>query len=488
MNRTARRFSTIGLIAFLGGSAAAALQPTTLCGIAKLKCAIGKLRRDLACERKAAKLGVPVDTTCLAKAQSKFSGSVTSCMERADVKFGTSCVANADAAALGGDVDAFVADVKAMLYANPAPTAPNGCVARQYKCLRPFANGLVGCDVSALKLGGFVAQSCLDARLAKFSGDADACMDKADATCAGFGVGVTGQAPTIRDRTLAFVDTIECQQTPAGVTFDVTTQAGPGFCGTTDGTVDPLLSCGRTYFGGGNAVFVTSTPFAAGQVTHFDVAGGKERLCPRSAAATGSDRTCSATGCLFGPPVPMMLGGISSCAVNTFAADAHGEIVPNSGAMTGDIPLVSTLTITGNAAEPCPKCVGGACDATALNAGAACTSDASTGESHDCTAAGLVMPPQPLDLRRTTTGTSSMSGPGGLFCPSQLNAGAFGDAAVTTIEEIGDSFGNLHGGPPGNGTLALVFCMPAIGNLLLDGALDLPGPAAMSLPLSGSLN
>ena len=58
--------------------------------------------------------------------------------------------------------------------------------------------------------------------------------------------------------------------------------------------------------------------------------------------------------------------------------------------------------------------------------------------------------------------------------------------ATAYIEENGDPAGLLTPGVH-QGTLASVFCIPATGNFLIDGAANLPGPGATSLPGSLSL-
>jgi len=152
----------------------------------------------------------------------------------------------------------------------------------------------------------------------------------------------------------------------------------------------------------------------------------------------------------------------------------------------GDILLGSTVAVTANAAEPCPKCIAGACDSAAANAGAGCTPGSTTNESHDCLPAGPSLPQFAVSLAGITTGTSSLTSGSGLFCPSQTNAGAFGDPAVTNITETGSPAGNITTAA-GAATLASVYCIPATGNVLIDGAADLPGPGAVSLQISADV-
>src|SRR5262249_15383515 len=137
------------------------------------------------------------------------------------------------------------------------------------------------------------------------------------------------------------------------------------------------------------------------------------------------------------------------------------------------------VTVTGNAGEPCPLCDGtGHCDASAVNAGAACTPNADTRQSHDCQPSGIPLSPFAVDLTGLTTGTSSRTDAGGMLCSGQGAPGALGDPAVRTIA----ASGSVSGGVPA--VLASVFCIPATGNALIDAAVGLPGPGAITLPVA----
>ena len=87
-----------------------------------------------------------------------------------------------------------------------------------------------------------------------------------------------------------------------------------------------------------------------------------------------------------------------------------------------------------------------------------------------------------VNLTPATTGTSSVTNAGGLFCPGQLTAGCFGLSACRTITENGAAAGPLSIGTPANATLGSVFCIGATGNGLVDASANLPGPGAVSLP------
>jgi hypothetical protein len=110
------------------------------------------------------------------------------------------------------------------------------------------------------------------------------------------------------------------------------------------------------------------------------------------------------------------------------------------------------------------------------------------------------LPSFPVGLTPITTGTASDSDPGGLFCPGQANGGAFGCSGTGAanaicpggntppvpdyIEEIGSHTGPVDATPSAS-TLASVFCIPSVGGslgFLINGAANLPGPGATSLP------
>jgi hypothetical protein len=87
----------------------------------------------------------------------------------------------------------------------------------------------------------------------------------------------------------------------------------------------------------------------------------------------------------------------------------------------------------------------------------------------------------PVDLTPLSSGTATTPGPDGLFCPGQVNPGAFGIPAAQAISQMGSPAGDLSDGLPHAGILVSNFCIPATGNLALDGIADLPGPGSLSL-------
>ncbi len=473
------------------GTAQAQIPATAGCSNAKMKCATNYTKGILGVQAKAAKAGVAEDPLGIQKVTDKYSGLATSCIEKSDTKFGANCVGAGDGG-LKAEMDALMGGLKTQLYTNPAPMGANACFAGQTKCVANLIKGVIGVDSKALKGGLFSDNLAMDKVLSKFDDTAflnlgKGCMQKLDAAGKACTLtGLSGQAASVQDQVTAFINQSTCEQSPAGATYNVTTTAPVGNCGTTSpGTVNPLLVCGSLYIGGGAG----TTPYGAtpaGSASRFNLAGGKNRVCPRTQAETGSNLDCSDVGCFFGTPLPIVNGPLSTCVDNAFITKGYGALVPKTGVFKGDILLGSTVAVTSNAAEPCPKCIAGACDSAAANAGASCTPGSTTNESHDCLPAGPSLPQFAVSLAGITTGTSSLTNGSGLFCPSQANAGAFGDPAVTNITETGTPAGDITV-LAGAATLASVYCIPATGNVLIDGAADLPGPGAVSLQISADV-
>jgi hypothetical protein len=270
---------------------------------------------------------------------------------------------------------------------------------------------------------------------------------------------------------------------------------GESRAGGSTGTVLNNLTCGGLNIGGG-ASTVPEGPTPPGADTFFTAtcAGGSCTVSARTAAETGSNNDCSDTGCSFGPPLSISNGGLSTCVLNTFASPASGTVTTPGGVFSGSVPLTSAVTVTGNASNPCPSCVASVCDATASNAGAACTAVNAVGDTYECLPSGVALVPFGVDLTPISTGTASDSDPAGSFCPGQdatapgMN-GCFGDPTCDYIEARGaDATGLVDGGGQVTGRLASVFCIPATGNGLIDGAADLPGPGEVTLPGNFELN
>jgi hypothetical protein len=305
------------------------------------------------------------------------------------------------------------------------------------------------------------------------------------------------------------------------------TGAAGGTCGEAReggaaGTILKTLTCGGLNIGGGcyqegGSCGVNEGPTPAGATTTFKAAcaGTSCTVTERTAAESGSNTTCSDTGCQFGTWLSIANGGTSTCVLNTFQSPGSGTLDLTTGAFDGSVPLSSAVTLTGNGAAPCPLClVGGSpgmgtgvCSGAAANAGASCTGVNSTGDNYECLPAGVALTPFGVDLTPITTGTTFMDTttdqdqvPGGVlgeFCPGQnaTEPGSYGCFALGKgapvgpeplcdyIEERGSpAVGITVGGGAVSATLGSVFCIPAAGNGLIDGAADLPGPGATTLP------
>jgi len=296
--------------------------------------------------------------------------------------------------------------------------------------------------------------------------------------------------------------------------------------GGTLGTVRKSLGCGGLNVGGGNSTVAEGpTPDNAETLmTATCPLGTTCTITARTAAQTGSNLNCSDTGCAFGPYLPIANSGTSTCVRNTFSSPASGTLTTFGGVFNGSFPLSSTVYLTANSASPCPLCIPNPdptpgnfyCDPAwtsgvgpSPDAGNPCTPVNAGGNAHDCNPpVAAVLPAFPVDLIPITTGTAFKFDAGGLFCPSQANSGAFGcsggasagtpsicpsGVAAPLINYIAE-VGVPVVGPPVNTTpkattLASVFCIPSVSGglgFLINGAANLPGPGATSLP--GTLN
>jgi hypothetical protein len=208
--------------------------------------------------------------------------------------------------------------------------------------------------------------------------------------------------------------------------------------------------------------------------------------------------------CLFGPPLPIQNGGLGTCVVNTIGSDASGSVNPSTGDAQVTLPLRSHTFIkaaTQPDEKPCPTCESGVCVGGQRD-GLACTTTSPTElTTIDCPPiadGGSYLPEFQVNLEKLTTATSSKTDAGGIFCPNQQTFSAFGGQnqalgrtpgdptnppiKITNITENGLNPGALTDNMPHVARLAAVFCIPATGNGLIDGAADLPGPGAVTLP------
>jgi hypothetical protein len=303
-----------------------------------------------------------------------------------------------------------------------------------------------------------------------------------------------------------------------------------GICGSvrsggTGGTVRKTLGCSGLNVGGGNSTVAEGpTPDNAETLMKAACPTATCTVTALTAAQTGSIKNCSDTGCAFGPYLPIANSGTSTCVRNTFATPASGTLNSTTGAFNGAFPLTSTVYLTANGTYPCPLCTGGTPGVTnsgtcqagwtsgvgpSPDEGHACTPVNTTGNTHDCNPPAAVMLPSfPVNLSPITTGTAFKYAADGLFCAhppettGQANSGAFGcsggasggtpsicPSGVTAplidyYDEVGSATGPVTSTPTAT-TLASVFCIPSVGGslgFLINGAANLPGPGATSLP------
>ncbi|HWP65418.1 MAG TPA: hypothetical protein VNO26_05845 [Candidatus Limnocylindria bacterium] len=309
---------------------------------------------------------------------------------------------------------------------------------------------------------------------------------------------------------------------PAVEFLSFVTAAAGGTCGAvkqggSGGTTVKALACGGLNIGGG-ASTVAEGPTPGGAETQFKITGGPTSWTVSAATAvdTGSNNNCSDTGCQFGPYLAISNAGTSTCVRNTFSSPASGTTDTSTGSFNGSVPLSSEVFLTANATAPCPRCVGGTpgvtnsgtCQAgwtsgvgSSPTEGNSCTPTDTAGSTYDCVPpAAASLGAISVNLNPLTTATATDSDPSGNFCPGQANPGAFGclgsgaanpicpggnsGGAPDYIEEVGTPAGTVTT-TPSSVTLASVFCIPSVGGslgFLINGAANLPGPGATSLP------
>jgi hypothetical protein len=300
---------------------------------------------------------------------------------------------------------------------------------------------------------------------------------------------------------------------------------GNSFNATTGGSTIKDLHCGGLNVGGGpSTVAEGATPENA--TTRFVVTGCAGSACtlgPTTAAGPGFD--CSNTGCFFGPPLPIPNSGTSTCVINTFSAPGGGTVDTATGASSTVVPLDSHVFLTGNAAAPCPRCVGGLCDrgpngpngdctasgvphacctgnrqgsGTGLCAPDPCTTSNAAMTTHQCASDGSDLGTIAVDLTPLTTALAMRNDSGnapGVMCPGQdsptnpavgSKAGCFGSDLCRRIESQGiPSAPLVLNGPPQAARLASVFCIPETPGgtgQIINLAAGLPGPGQTCLP------
>jgi hypothetical protein len=203
-------------------------------------------------------------------------------------------------------------------------------------------------------------------------------------------------------------------------------------------TVTNLVCSGLYTGGGGNSVplpfAVPDNSFAISRITACT--GQTGTLGGTTSTQTGSNRTCTGTGCLFGAPLAVPNSAstpTSVCVINAASTTASGTVVCNTGVTTLSLPLSSTIYLTGDrqagqtGIQPCPTCRGGMCTI----GGAACDTTPQCGANGPC------------------VGQTCFGGPNnGLSCAPGTNISPFtGDLSYPTTHDCppdgSDSIGSL---------------------------------------------
>jgi hypothetical protein len=159
-----------------------------------------------------------------------------------------------------------------------------------------------------------------------------------------------------------------CGGPPDPMQVSFVTGAGSGTCGeftdaagtalVANADLSPGLNCGGLYFGGsGNAVpLPNSVPQNGLSIANVCCSGTSLTAIGATAAETGSERNCTAAGCLFGPPLPVVNANepaTSTCVVNRLASSARGGGDCTLGTSELVAPLSSEIFLAGDSLFNC---------------------------------------------------------------------------------------------------------------------------------------
>jgi len=353
----------------------------------------------------------------------------------------------------------------------------DACKLAKIKATAKASTKALVCYLKALKRGDPVDPACLvtqDTDLAAAFAEAEAaggCPTIGDAQSTSAGV-VQPFANLIAARLPPPGAACACGATaPARLLFTTETAAGTCIDTTTFGGVTTSRPCGQQLLGGGaNAIPPWTLPDLG--LSLFSVTGCTDtRLVVENTTAvdTGSPRTCTSTGCLFGAPVSApnpTTPPVSVCLINTVNRDASGTANCATGSVDVSMPVVTTIFLTGDllpgtvGTQPCPACTGGICDG-GPNHGLACTAGTSVAAgstSHDCPPPpGLELSDvTPIDVTFTTGVVTRVAQPSGNqtrvfcgFCRDSDDTGAFQNPAKPCVQNIDCGelrcFDNLNG-------------------------------------------
>src|SRR5262245_9696923 len=190
--------------------------------------------------------------------------------------------------------------------------------------------------------------------------------------------------------------------------------------------------------------------------------------------------------CYFGPPIPVPLGALSACVVNTFQTDLCGQIDLATQTSTFATVLASRVYLTFDADSPCPRCEGGQCN-SGDNAGLPCAPLGSAQTSIDCPpSAGTFVGVLSVVIPNLTSAVANLAASDGMFCDGQSSPGAFGLMNAHSVTESGTAPSlvglttlqtNLGGtfciAPSGAEVLDVIAGLPTVGALGVSGNIDL---------------
>lgn len=300
------------------------------CQSSKIKAAAKKTKCLLGLRAKVIANDKPLDPLKVQKCVDKF----TQGFSKAEAK--PPCNTTGDTGTIEAKVDAFVDDVDSEL--NPVPTTTttttlpvcgDGILGGSEQCDPPCSTG--GCS------GGSICNG--------------SCQCEVQAACA-----CGAPTPTqLLFTTSAPGGTPSGDITPArcvGGTAAGTACVTDATC-TGGGTCRGPLQRGGLYFGGGSVgvPLPASIPDNGLSILNACCNGSNLILNSATSAQTGSNNTCTATGCNFGPPLPIKnpgTVGLSTCILNVIAANGVGSASCTTGDANINLPLGSQIEISGD--------------------------------------------------------------------------------------------------------------------------------------------
>ena len=339
----------LGIIVLISLAAGSAYAQTGKCQGAKMKASGKKAGCLLKVRSKAAAKAVAPDPTKITACETKFSAAFT----KAESK--PPCATTGDASTIESAIERlFANDVAAEIALSP----PSKCQGAKVKAAGKLASCLLGVEAKGAKKSLPPDSAKLMACKDKFS----AAFTKAE--LAGDCGAATGDTAVIQAKLELLEADMVCQLgagpacgcgSPDPAFLGFTTSVGSGNCGSTvndSGSPIASLGCNNLYTGGGSAAVPPATvPDYGSTLTKTNCCAKLVPLKVATATDTGSNRNCSDTGCLYGPPLPIpnsLVPAVSVCVINEVAQPAAGYAFCDAGSVNLDIPLTSNVFLTGD--------------------------------------------------------------------------------------------------------------------------------------------